>query len=87
MRLTLQGVANGKDVHEDSLQGAPCKESKTPRQAQQECQADDSLQVKEEFLAPVLPGPGIVGFHDTDLTKDSNEHANVDQEYQDEIAN
>lgn len=34
MRLTLQGVANGKDVHEDGLQGAPCKEGKTPRQAQ-----------------------------------------------------
>lgn len=76
-QLTLQGVKDGKEVHEWQVNGAPCKKGEAPREAQENCYSCHTANIAQR--AAVARVVGVLPFYSTHLHQHHNEHNDVEE--------
>ncbi len=82
-QLTLQGVKDGKEVHEREVKGSPGKEGKAPSEAQEDGYPSHTAHILQcgavKRIVRVLP------LYPTQLDQNHNEHDEVEEKNDTEI--
>ena len=82
-QLTLEGVKDGKQVHEWQVKGPPGKKSKAPCKSQEDGDPRHAAHVLQ--YAAVLQIVRVLPLYPTQLDQHHHEHDEVEHKYEAEI--
>lgn len=81
--LTLEGVEDGKEVHERQVGGAPSKKCEAPGKAEQDGKTDSAAQLMDEVTVLVIMR--VLPFDSLELNHNEYKDYYVDYKYKAEV--